>query len=382
MLRYLTAGESHGPALTVIVDGLPAGVRVDLDRVDRRLARRQEGFGRGGRMKIERDRATILGGLRRGRTTGAPVALSIPNLDAPNWADLDGRPPVTTPRPGHADLAGALKYGHQDLRDVIERASARETAARVAAGALAEAFLAAFEIRLGAYVTAIGSVRLATLPAADTAAWAAAETSEVNCPDPAAGRAMVEAVKEAAGRGDTLGGTFRVTALGVPPGLGSHVQADRRLDGRLAAALMSIPGVKAVEIGDGFALAREPGSAAHDEIGHGLRRYSNHAGGIEGGVTNGEPVVVGAAMKPIPTLRQPLRSVDLSTMEPAPALKERGDVCAVPAASVVGLAAVAFELARAWLEKFGGDSLAQTAAAYEAYLHELAARGYGREGHR
>lgn len=376
MLRYLTAGESHGPVLTVIVDGLPAGVPVDLDRLNGRLARRQKGFGRGGRMRIENDRASVVGGLRRGLTTGGPVALTIPNFDASNWADLDQRPPVTRPRPGHADLPGALKYGHQDLRDVIERASARETAARVAAGALAEALLAAFGVRLGSYVTAIGSVRVAALPADETAAWAAAEASEVGCPDPTVGRAMIEVIREAAERGDTLGGTFRVTALGVPPGLGSHVQGDRRLDGRLAAALMSIPGIKGVEIGDGFALAHLPGSAAHDEIGPDLRRFSNHAGGLEGGLTNGEPIIIGAAMKPIPTLGRPLRSVDLSTMEPAPALRERGDVCAVPAASVVGLAAVAFELARAWLEKFGGDHLSQTAKAYEAYVRELAGRGY------
>ncbi|HEY3316504.1 MAG TPA: chorismate synthase [Bacillota bacterium] len=379
MLRYLTAGESHGPSLTVIIEGLPAGVPVDLSSIDRALAGRQEGFGRGGRQRIERDHATPLGGLRRGRTTGGPVAFSIANLDAPNWLGLDQRPPVTTPRPGHADLAAALKYGHADLRDVIERASARETAARVAAGALAEGFLAVFGVEVGAFATAIGPARLPVLPSDYRAAWAAAAASQVRCPDPPTGEAMVEAIKAAAAEGDTLGGTFVVAALGVPPGLGSHVQADRRLDGRLAGALMSIPGIKGVEIGDGFSLAGLPGSRAHDVIEPGFVRPTNHAGGIEGGVTNGQPVVVSAAMKPIPTLGRPLASVDLATGQPAPALKERGDTCAVPAAAVVGGAVVAFELARAWLEKFGGDSLGQTKRAFAGYLEEIVTRGFGRD---
>lgn len=391
MLRYLTAGESHGPALLAILEGMPAGVPVRAGFVNGELARRQGGYGRGGRMKIERDEAEILAGVRHGRTLGSPIALLVKNRDWENWRDVMSPAPLedeaaleraaeralTRPRPGHGDLAGGVKYGHRDLRNVLERASARETAMRVAVGAVCQEFLAQLGIRVVAHVVALGGVR------AETAGLAPAEIEErvlaspMYCADPAAARAMVEAVDRARAEGDTLGGIVEVLAVDVPPGLGSYVSADRRLDGRLAAALMSIPAIKGVEVGLGFEAAHLPGSRVHDEILPGWRRGSNRAGGLEAGVTNGEPLVVRAAMKPIATLYRPLMSLDLATGAPAPAGVERSDVCAVPAASVVAQAAVAFVLAQAALEKFGGDSLDEVRRNHDAYMG--AVRAYGCE---
>ena len=366
MLRFLTAGESHGPCLTVIVDGLPAGLEVDVEALNRDLSRRQGGYGRGGRMKIERDRAEILGGVLGGRTTGAPVAVRVENRDWANWRErwaAGDLPRLTVPRPGHADYAGMVKYGLDDARPVLERASARETAARVAAGALARQLLAVFDIAIGSHVSEIGGV-LASIPdLPPVELWARAEDSEVRCPDDDATGRMKAAIDRAREAGDSLGGVFVVTAVGAPVGLGSHVQWDRRLDGRLARAVMSIPAVKGVEIGPAFENARRPGTLVHDAFaldGDGqVRRLSNRAGGIEGGMTNGEPVVIRAAMKPIPTTVTPLRSVDLATGEPAQTQYQRSDVCAVPAASVVGEAMVAWVLAGALIEKLGGDSIAE-----------------------
>jgi chorismate synthase len=366
VLRFLTAGESHGLCLTAIVDGLPAGLAVDLGAIDRELARRQGGYGRGGRMRIEQDRVQVLGGLIAGRTTGAPVALRIDNRDWANWREhweAGDLPKLTVPRPGHADYTGMVKYGIDDARPILERASARETAARVAAGALARQLIAAFGIAVGSYVTEIGGVvaSIPDLPAAEL--WDLAERSEVRCPDKTGSERMKAAIDEAREAGDSLGGVFVVTATGLPVGLGSHVQWDRRLDGRLAAAVVSIPAIKGVEIGPAFQNAREAGTQVHDEIRldgmGGVTRLSNRAGGLEGGMTNGQPVVVHAAMKPIPTTVTPLRSVDMATGAPASTQYQRSDVCAVPAASVVGEAMVAWVLADALLEKCGGDSVAE-----------------------
>ncbi len=406
MLRFLTAGESHGPGLCVIVEGLPAGLPLEAEAIDRELRRRQAGHGSGRRMQIETDRVELLSGVRHGRTLGSPVAMRIPNRDFERWRQaMDPAPqagpspvdgdwrmrPVTRPRPGHADLAGALKYGFDDVRNVLERASARETAARVAAGAVARRLLEHLGISLVGHVVAIGPVR-AKVPSADAGVdWQAlasrAEASPVRCGDPAAEEVMIRAIDEARARGDTLGGLLEVVALGVMPGLGSYVHWDRRLDGRLAMALMSIPGVKGVEIGDGFWAATQPGSAVHDPIAYGdvpadqwapdaerrgFWRPSNRSGGIEGGVTTGQPVVVRAAMKPLSTLMQPLGTVDLRTKEPAAAAVERSDVCAVPRAVVVAEAMVAWVLAEAVVEKFGGDTLEDLAGAVEAYRRRLA----------
>jgi len=381
MLRFLTAGESHGRALVVIVDGVPAGLTLDPDAIARDLRRRQGGYGRGRRMAIESDTALLVAGVRRGRTTGAPVALTIDNRDWVNWqftmhpdavppAEAGGarREPVTRPRPGHADLAGALKYGHDDLRDVLERASARETAARVAAGALARQILAALGVEIGSHVLAIGGVAAADLPVGFDRIAAIPVDSPTRCVDAGIEALMIAAIDEARAAGDTLGGVFEVVAHGVPPGLGSFSQWDRRLDGRLAQAVMSIPAIKAVGIGLGPDAARRPGSQVHDEIlrreadaSHGptgaIERPTNHAGGLEGGVTNGEDVRVRGYMKPIATLMSPLRSVDLATLVEEPAAIERSDVCAVPAAAVVGEAVVALVLADAAIERFGGDSM-------------------------
>ena len=366
MLRFLTAGESHGPCLTVIVEGLPAGLAVDGDAINWDLTRRQAGYGRGGRMKIERDQAEILGGVIGGRTTGAPVALRIENRDWPNWRErwaAGDLPRLGVPRPGHADLAGMLKYGLDDARPVLERASARETAARVATGALVRQLLAVFDISVGSYVAEIGGA-VATIPdLPPQQLWALAEESDVRCPDEVAAQRMREAIDEARRRRDSVGGAFVVAAVGVPVGLGSYAHWDRRIDARLAAAVMSIPAIKGVEIGPAFENARRLGTQVHDELypdgEGGATRTTNRAGGIEGGMTNGSPVVVRAAMKPIPTVLTPLRSVDLSTGDPAKTEYQRSDVCAVPSASIVGEAMVAWVLADALLEKLGGDSLGE-----------------------
>ena len=366
VLRFLTAGESHGPCLTAIVDGLPAGLAVDVAAIDRELARRQGGYGRGGRMRIERDRVEIVGGVLAGHTTGAPVALRVENRDWANWRahwESGDLPKLTVPRPGHADYAGMVKYGLDDARPVLERASARETTARVAVGALVKQLLAEFDIAIGSIVTEIGGVA-ATIPSLPLPElWNRAEASEVHCPDPAAAEYMKAAIDEARAAGDSLGGVFEVAATGLPVGLGSHVQWDRRLDGRLAAAMMSIPAIKGVEIGPAFENARRPGTQVHDEIqvdpSGALKRYTNRAGGLEGGMTNGQPVLVRAAMKPIPTTVTPLHSVDLATGQPATTQYQRSDVCAVPAAAVVGEAMVAWVLADALLEQRGGSNLAE-----------------------
>ena len=367
----LTAGESHGPALTVIVDGLPAGLPVDRALIDAELRRRQGGYGRGGRMKIESDTAEITGGVRHGRTLGSPVSLLIRNRDHENWSDVMSPDPqpaeakarraLKFPRPGHADLAGALKYRTYDLREVLERASARETAARVAAAALARMLMAACGAEVRSHVLRIGAAASASEGPVPWDRLAGVEASPVRCSDEPAGAAMMAAIDAAKKAGDSLGGVFEVAAHGVPPGLGSFAQWDRRLDGRIGQALMSIPSVKAVAIGAGFAAGALSGSHFHDEIlfdeARGVHRGSNRAGGLEGGVTNGEEVRAQAIVKPIPTLMMPLRSVDLRTKEERSASVERSDTCVVPAAAVVGEAMLAWVLADALLEKFGGDSL-------------------------
>jgi chorismate synthase len=396
MVRFLTAGESHGRALVVILEGIPAGLSLDLDAITRDLKRRQGGYGRGRRMAIESDRAEILSGVRRGETIGGPIAMLIENRDWPNWqqtmhvaaavpVDATGakRAPVTRPRPGHADLAGVAKYGRADVRDVLERASARETAARVAAGAIARQLLAAAGVRIASHVFTLGSVSLPN-HAAVTFDQAAAlpDDSPLRCVEPDISQRMIEEIDRAREAGDTLGGAFEVIAADVPVGLGSYVQWDRKLDGRLAQALMSIPAIKAVGVGLGPGVASRPGSQVHDELvpdrtgAHvtSIARPTNNAGGLEGGVTNGEPLRVSAWMKPISTLMKPLRSVDLTTMQEAPAAIERSDVCAVPAAAVVGEAMVALTLADALVERFGGDSIASLLAAMASADNSLRAR--------
>jgi chorismate synthase len=383
--RFLTAGESHGEALVAVIDGVPAGLPLLDSHINEDLARRQRGYGRGGRMKIERDQVRILSGVRWGTTLGSPITLQIANRDWENWKSTmavaapepgAARKQVTRPRPGHADLAGAMKYGHRDIRDVLERSSARETTARVAAAGVAKRLLAEFGITILSHVTEIGAVHIAPdLDIAREEIQRRAEASEVRCADPVAEAAMIAAIDDAKAKGDTLGGVFEVVALGCPVGLGSYVQWDRRLDGRLAQAFCSIQAIKGCEQGLGFETARRPGSAVHDEILFdpvgGFRRKTNNAGGLEGGVTNGQPVVVRAAMKPLSTLRTPLKSVDLATREPVDAVVERSDVCAVPAAGIVGEAMMAIVLADAFLEKFGGDSLQEIRRNYDGYLDSL-----------
>jgi chorismate synthase len=386
-LTYRTAGESHGPALVALIEGLPAGLELRPDDIDADLARRQLGYGRGGRMKIERDRVQVISGVRHGRTLGSPLTLQIANLDFPNWerdrmaiwepeAEV---PPVTLPRPGHADLAGALKYGTQDVRNILERASARETAARVAAGAVAKTLLARFAVAIRSHVVRIGEEAVPLRDDLTLADFEGVDESEVRCLDAEASARMKAGIKAAGQRHDTLGGVFEVWAFGVMPGLGSHVSGDARLDGRIGQAFMGIQAIKGVEIGAGFELGRLPGSEAHDEIfwseERGFYRRTNRSGGLEGGMTHGMPVVVRAVMKPISTLTRPLASVDLATREARPAFKERSDVCAVPAAAVVGEAALAFVLAQALVEKFGGDTIEQLDAAVGRYREDLVASG-------
>ncbi len=362
----MTGGESHGPCLTVIADGFPAGLSVDSDAINQDLARRQGGYGRNTRQQIERDKVEILGGVLRGKTIGAPVVMRIENRDWENWRDLwaeNRLEPLTIPRPGHADYAGMVKYGLDDARPVLERASARETAARTAAGSLAKQLLAAFGVSVGSYVEAIGSVR-ANIPALPLPeVWRMAAQSEVYCPDAQASAAMIAAIEEVRQAGDTLGGEFVVTVSGLPVGLGSYIQWDRRLDARLAAAMMSIPAVKGVEIGPAFENAALRGTQVQDDLfpdGSGwVLRRTNRAGGIEGGMTNGEVVFLRAAMKPIATTLTAHDSVDMKTGKAARYRYQRSDFCAVPAAAVVGEAMAAWECADALLEKFGGDSLTE-----------------------
>jgi chorismate synthase len=379
LLRMITAGESHGPGLTCVLEGLPAGLELDRDAINRDMARRQLGHGRGGRMKIEHDTAEPTAGVRHGRTLGSPVALTVANRDYANWAERMSPWPVEAPleevhlpRPGHADLAGVTKYGFTDVRDVLERASARETAARVAGGAVCRAFLRVLGVEIVSHVRQIGAVHAPfyTEPL-EFARFADVDASPVRCLDAEASRAMVEHIDAQRKANESLGGVFEVRAYGLVTGLGSHVSWEERLDGLLAGALCSIQAVKGVGLGDGFALAGQPGSLAHDEIFHseqrGFYRETNHAGGLEGGMTNGEPLIVSAAMKPLPTLTKPLRSVDIATLEPGQALRERTDSCTVPAAGVVGEAMVAFVLANAYRRKFGGDHIDDVRAAVAAY---------------
>ncbi len=367
-LRFLTAGESHGPALVAIVEGFPAGLRVDRQALEHELARRQRGFGAGPRMKIERDQAEILSGVLEGVTTGAPIALRITNRDHTKWRGRE-IPPFTTPRPGHGDLAAVVKYGYTDIRPALERASARETAARVAVGALVKQLLAAFGMQVQGYVVAIGPVQATALPEDFPTRWQQAEASPVRCPDPQAAAAMQAEIQRAMQARDTLGGVIEVAAVGVPPGLGSHVHWDRRLDARLAGAVMSIPAIKGVEIGAAWAQARLPGTRAHDAIrrqGERWVRPTNRAGGIEAGISNGQPIVVRAAMKPIATTLTPQPTVDLHTGEETTTRYERSDFCPVPRAVPVVEAMVAFVLADALLEKLGGDTMVELQARFAA----------------
>ncbi len=384
MLRYLNAGESHGRMLLAVVEGLPAGLPLAEEDINVDLARRQRGYGRGGRMRIEQDRVEIVSGVRQGKTLGSPVGLLIPNKDWENWQGVMGVEPaqesppekvVTRPRPGHADLVGGLKYGHQDLRNVLEKASARETAIRVAVGGVAKRLLAEFGITIYSDVVEIGGIAARTEGLSPEQRYERAEASDVRCADPEAAERMIAKIKEAKLKGDTLGGIFEVVATGVPVGLGSYSQWDRRLHARLAMALISIQAMKGVEIGLGFEAARRFGSAVHDEIFYepekGFYRRTNNAGGFEGGVTTGQPIVIRVAMKPISTLYTPLKSVDIRTKEPFDASIERSDVCTVPAAGVVGEAVVAFELAAVFLEKFGGDSLDEIRRNHQSYLDAI-----------
>lgn len=388
MLRFLTAGESHGPSLTVILDGLPAGIPFTRSRIDDDLRRRQGGYGRGGRMKIERDAVEVLSGVRHGHTLGSPITLRIENRDWVNWGKAmsvdpidEETEPVTRVRPGHADLTGALKYGRDDVREVIERASSRETAARVAAGGVCKLLLEVFGVAIHSHVLSVAEVGYSPESSpdagrAETSFWEQVEASEMRCADAALTQRMIERILEGKRQGDTCGGVFEVVATGAPVGLGSYSQWDRRLSGRIAQTLMSIPSAKGVEIGAGFAAAALPGSHVHDvaqyDAATGWRRLSNNAGGIEGGISNGEPILARVAVKPIPTLAHPLPSVDVRTGEDVAVTRyERSDVCVVPAAGVVGEAMLALALADAWLEKFGGDSLREMRANVEQYLASL-----------
>jgi chorismate synthase len=382
MLRFMTAGESHGPGLVTIVEGLPRGLEVSAEQITDELARRRMGYGRGKRMAIERDEIEILGGIRHGSTLGSPVSVVIRNTEWPRWAEemspepAQSKKQVTRPRPGHADLSGMLKYGTNDARDILERASARETAARTVAGILSKIILATVGVRVLSHVVAIGPAGSeGPLPGPDD--QDRIDDSPVRCLDPTAEAAMIAAIEDAKEQRDTLGGVFEVLAFGVPPGIGSHVHYDRKLDALLAGAIMSIPAIKGVEIGDGFEVAGLPGSKSHDEIlldeGN-LTRATNRAGGTEGGMSNGETIRVRGAMKPISTLMRPLRTVDMTTGEAAEAVRERSDVCAVPAAGVVGEQMVAFVLAAEFQRKFGGDTVEEFVGAADRYRSSLADR--------
>lgn len=380
MLRYLTAGESHGPALTAIVEGLPAGLPLAAAYINRQLARRQGGYGRGARMKIESDTVRFLSGVRGGLTLGSPLTLLVENKDWANWSEImspeadakiDQRV-IRRPRPGHADLAGLIKYRHQDIRNVLERSSARETAVRVAAGSVARRLLQELGITIIGQVIQLGGLSAAPEKLGPEELEARLDRSRLNCADPVAEQRMMEIIDAAREAGDTLGGVFEIKAYGLPAGLGSYTHWDRKLDSRLAAALMSIQAIKGIEVGLGFAAAGQRGSQVQDEIyyerGRGFYRLTNRAGGLEGGVTNGEPLIIRGAMKPIPTLRQPLKSVDMITRKPSGATVERSDVCAVPAACVIGEALVAWELAGACLEKCGGDSMEELKDNWDRHL--------------
>ena len=395
MLRYFTAGESHGPCLTAIIDGVPAGFSIDVKKINHDLWRRQQGYGRGGRMLIEKDEVQIRSGIRWGETLGSPVALGIENRDWKNWTkkmsaspeDRDEALAVTRPRPGHADLTGVLKYRHSDIRNILERASARDTVSRTAVGSFCKQLLAPFGIKVIGYIRSIGKVEAKSEGLTYEEIFARSDESPVRVADKEAEDKMITLIEDCKKKGDTMGGIFEVVALGLPPGLGSHAQWDDKLDGRLARALMSIQAIKGVEIGLGFEMARRRGSEVHDEIFFdpdkmvsegtprivptGFYRGSNNSGGTEGGMSNGAPLVVRVAMKPISTLMSPLQSVDLRSKRPADASVERSDVCSAPAAAVVGEAVVAFELAVAFLEKFGGDSLHEITRNYEGYLEQI-----------
>ena len=395
MLRYVTAGESHGPCLTMVIDGVPAGFPIDVNRINHDLWRRQQGYGRGGRMLIEKDEVQIRSGIRWGETLGSPVALGIENRDWKNWTqkmspapeDRNEKIAVTKPRPGHADLTGVLKYDRADIRDILERASARDTVSRTAVGSFSKQLLTPFGIRVMGYIRSIGPVEARLDGLTYEEIYARAEESPVRTADKEAEEQMITLIEACKKEGNTLGGIFEVVALGLPPGLGTHTQWDRKLDGRLAQALMSIQAIKGVEIGLGFEMARRRGSQVHDEIFFdpnkmvtegtprivptGFYRGSNNSGGTEGGMTNGAPLVIRVAKKPISTLMSPLQSVDLRSKQQADASVERSDVCAAPAAAVVGESVVAFELAAAFMEKFGGDSLREIKRNYESYLEQI-----------
>ena len=384
MFRFTTAGESHGRGLVAVLEGIPAGLPVSAERVNAELKRRMGGYGRGARMKIEADQIEWLAGVRAGETLGSPIAMLVWNRDWEHWRDVmapeadaggsERRRQVTRPRPGHADLAGALKYDRQDARDILERASARETVARVACGAVCKVFLEQFGVEVGSHVVELGGVTAKYHAPLPTPLNQAADASPVRCLDPTAEQEMIARIDVAKAAGDTLGGVVEVIALGAPVGLGSHVSWDAKLDGRLAQAFMSIPAVKGMELGLGFEAARRKGSEVHDEILPGLARATNRAGGTEGGMTTGEPVVARVAMKPISTLMAPLRTVDLKTGGPAQAQSERSDVTAVPAMGVIAEAMMALVLAEALLEKFGGDALSETKRNVEGYLARVRAR--------
>jgi chorismate synthase len=385
MLRFLTAGESHGPELIVIIEGAPAGYDIDVKAINHDLARRQKGYGRGGRMAIEHDEVRVVSGIRFGRTLGSPITFIIENRDFKNWekrmsvnpSDRAEAKLVTRPRPGHADLAGVLKYNLEDIRDVLERASARETAARVALGSFARQLITPFGISVLGYVVSIGSIEAKLPPDISLEQLAlVSEESPVRVADAEAERAIIAEIDLCKKAGDTLGGVVEVVAAGLPVGLGSHVQWDRKLDGRIAHALMSLQAVKGVEFGQGFGAARVRGSQLHDEIGYDaaaqrFTRYSNNSGGTEGGISTGEPLRVRVAFKPLSTLMRPLRSADIKTKAEAVATIERSDVCAIPAAAVIAESAVAFEVANAFLEKFGGDSFTEIARNYQGYLQQV-----------